>query len=77
MGFTLRTVVREATGKTGVVIERYRLRAHTLAEAKREVDRGTWVRDWIEPNGLEIVDDRDMVLAQRSDQGKDIYAPWT
>jgi len=77
MGFMLRTVVREGTGKAGVVIERYRLRAHTLIEAKREVDRGNWVRGWIEPNGFEIVDDSEAVLAQRSYQGKNVYAPWT
>ena len=78
MGFTLRTVVREATGKTGVVIARYSLRAQTLGEAKREVDRGNWVRDGIEPNSFEIVDDSDTVLAQRSYfQGKNLYTPWT
>src|SRR5689334_11573719 len=53
MKLTLRTVVRETTGRTGVVIARYSLRAQTLSEAKREVDRGSWVRDGIEPNSFE------------------------
>src|SRR5829696_7974083 len=57
MAFTLRTVVREKSGKVGVVIERRPLRAVTLNEAKREVDRGSWVRDGIELNGFEIFDD--------------------
>jgi len=39
MGFTLRTVVREASGRVGVILERWRLKALTLNEAKREVDR--------------------------------------
>ena len=77
MGFTLKTVVREASGTVGVVIERWRLRALTLDQAKREVDHGTWVRGGIEPNGFEIVDDEGSVLARRSYAGRDIYAPWT
>jgi hypothetical protein len=77
MGFTLKTVVREASGTVGVVIERWRLRALTLDQAKREVDQGHWVRDGIEPNGFEIVDDEGSVLARRPYAGRDIYAPWT
>jgi hypothetical protein len=77
MGFTLKTVVREASGTVGVVIERWRLRALTLDQAKREVDRGHWLKDGIEPNGFEIVDDEGSVLARRSYAGRDIYAPWT
>jgi len=77
MGFTLKTVVREASGTVGVVIERWRLRALTLDQAKREVDQGHWARDGIEPNGFEIVDDEGSVLARRSYAGRDIYAPWT
>jgi hypothetical protein len=77
MGFTLRTVVREATGKVGVVLERWRLRALTLDEAKREVDRGGWVRNGIEPNGFDIVDDEGSTLARRPYSKKSIYAPWT
>src|SRR3954452_24950662 len=69
MGFTLKTVVREASGTVGVVIERWRLRPLTLDQAKREVDQGHWARDGIEPNGFEIVDDEGSVLARRSDTG--------
>ena len=58
-------------------IERWRLRALTLDQAKREVDRGHWIRGGIEPNGFEIVDDEGSVLARRSYAGRDIYAPWT
>src|SRR4051795_2457081 len=77
MSFTLKTVVREASGHVGVVIERWRLRALTLDQAMREVDQGHWARDGIEPNGFEIVDDEGSVLARRSYAGRDIYAPWT
>ena len=77
MAFTLRTVVREKSGKVGVVIERRPLRAVTLNEAKREVDRGSWVRDGIEPNGFEIVDDEGAIVAQRSYAGKNVSTPWT
>ncbi len=77
MAFTLRTVVREKSGKVGVVIERRPLRALTVNEAKREVDRGTWVRDGIEPNGFEIVNDEGAVVAQRSYAGKNVHTPWT
>ena len=76
MAFTLRTVVREKSGKVGVVIERQPLRALTV-NAKREVDRGTWVRDGIEPNGFEIVDDEGAIVAQRSYAGKNVSTPWT
>ena len=77
LGLTLRTVVREATGKTGIVIERYALRAQTLAAAKREVDRGTWVqRNGITPNVFEIVDDSNTVLAHRWYKGSNLRGPW-
>src|SRR3954451_14011537 len=56
MSFTLKTVVREASGTVGGGIERWRLSALTLDQAKREVDQGHWVRGGIEPNGFEIVD---------------------
>ena len=77
MGFTLKTVVREASGKVGVVLERWTLRALTLDQAKCEVDQGNWVRGGIEPNGFEIVDDEGSVLARRSYTGQHIYVPWT
>jgi hypothetical protein len=77
MAFTLRTVVREKSGKVGVVIERRPLRALTVNEARREVDRGTWGRDGIEPNGFEIVNDEGTIVAQRSYAGENVYTPWT
>lgn len=77
MAFILRTVVREATGKTGVVIERIVLGALTLADAKREADSRSWVLHGIEPNALEIIDGNGSIVAQRSYRGKNVYAPWT
>jgi len=59
------------------VIERWTLRALTLDQAKREVDRGHWVTDGIEPNGFEIVDGEGSVLVRRSYRGQHIDALWT
>jgi len=75
--FTLRAVIREQNGRTGVVLERWALRARDLGTAKIEADRGSRISGGIMPNGLEILDASGAVVARRSYVGKNVYAPWT
>lgn len=75
--YTLRAVIREESGGTGVIIEQWAMRARDLGTAKIEADRGSRIAGGIVPNALEIVDGSGTVVARRSYNGKNIYAPWT
>ena len=76
MAFMLRAVVREASGKVGLVIARWSLQALSPDEARREVDRRRWETGGVEPNSYEIVDERGTAVTWRSHTRGNVYAPW-
>jgi hypothetical protein len=76
MAFTLRAVVREASGKVGLVIARWPLQAPSPDAARREVDRGRWETGGVEPNSYEIVDERGTAVTWRSYKKGHMSAPW-
>jgi hypothetical protein len=75
MAHSVRLVVKEADGTTGVLVRKRRLRAKSLAMAKAEADSGVWSAP-IPGNALEIVDAAGNVLASRPYLGRDVYVPW-
>jgi hypothetical protein len=77
MGFTLRMVVLEATGRPGIILETRRLKARTVEEAKVEADSSPWNIGEIQPTGFEILDGDGVIVARRRYMGKAVYVPWS
>lgn len=73
--FTLRSVVIEATGATGIVLDRYKLRAVSLDQAMTEADGWRVPANHIAPNGLEI-EHKGSILARRRFISGSFYVPW-
>ena len=73
--FTLRSVVIEATGATGIVLDRYKLRALSLDQAMAEADAWRVPDNQVAPNGLEI-EHKGSILARRRFIPGNFYVPW-
>jgi hypothetical protein len=76
MTLTLRAVVCEQGGNTGVILGRWRLRALLLLEAQIEADKRSCGTKGIAPNALEIIDATGRVLARRGYLGRHVHVPW-
>ena len=55
MTFILRLVILGTTGRPGIILDKRRLGAITVEDAKIEADRPPWKIGGIEPTGLERV----------------------
>ena len=71
--FQLRAVVRESSGKTGLIVDSWPLRASTFEGAKVEADRRALDKLQAAPNALEIIDELGSIVAGRS---FDRSGPW-
>jgi hypothetical protein len=76
MTFILRLVILETTGRPGIILDKRRLKATAIGDAKLEADQTPWKIGGIEPTGLEIVDSAGMAVARRRYAGPNLYSPW-
>jgi hypothetical protein len=76
MTFILRLVILETTGRPGIILDKRRLEAITVEDAKIEADRTPWKIGGIEPTSLEIVDSEGLTVARRRYAGPNLYSPW-
>ncbi len=70
-------MVREGSGNVGLIVNTWPLKAESLADARAEVDRRRWEVPGIAANGLEIIDDRGVVLARRPYLEGNVRVQWS